>query len=58
MTRWRVQAEGRAPGDAESIARPQEVETALREALGEIANTTLGNVKAWFDGSPRYQVFP
>jgi D-lactate dehydrogenase len=29
-----------------------------REALGEIATTTLGNVKAWFDGSPRYQVFP
>lgn len=29
-----------------------------REALSEIANTTLGNVKAWFDGSPRHQVFP
>jgi D-lactate dehydrogenase len=29
-----------------------------REALSEIAVTTLGNVKAWFDGSPRYQVFP
>src|ERR1700692_2245921 len=27
-----------------------------REALNEIADTTLGNVKAWFDGSPRYQV--
>ncbi len=26
-----------------------------REALSEIANTTLGNVKAWFDGSPRNQ---
>jgi D-lactate dehydrogenase len=29
-----------------------------REALSEIAITTLGNVKAWFDGSPRHQVFP
>jgi D-lactate dehydrogenase len=29
-----------------------------REALSEIANTTLGNVNAWFDGSPRHQVFP
>jgi len=29
-----------------------------REALSEIAITTLGNVKAWVDGSPRYQVFP
>jgi D-lactate dehydrogenase len=29
-----------------------------REALGEIANTTLGNVKAWFDCFPRHQVFP
>jgi D-lactate dehydrogenase len=29
-----------------------------REALSEIANTTLGNVKAWFDGAPRHQVFP
>jgi D-lactate dehydrogenase len=27
-----------------------------REALGEIANTTLGNVKAWFDGFPRNQL--
>jgi D-lactate dehydrogenase len=26
-----------------------------REALIEIANTTLGNVKAWFDGLPRNQ---
>lgn len=29
-----------------------------REALSEIATTTLGNVKAWFDGSPLHQVFP
>ena len=29
-----------------------------REAFSEIAITTLGNVKAWFDGSPRYQVLP
>jgi D-lactate dehydrogenase len=29
-----------------------------REALSEIADTTFGNVKAWFEGSPRYQVFP
>jgi D-lactate dehydrogenase len=28
-----------------------------REALSEIANTTLENVKAWVDGSPRHQVF-
>ena len=27
-----------------------------REALGEIANTTLGNVKAWVDGFPRNQL--
>jgi D-lactate dehydrogenase len=27
-----------------------------REALMQIADTTLGNVKAWFDGSPRNQV--
>ena len=27
-----------------------------REALGEIANTTLGNVKAWFDDFPRNQL--
>jgi lactate dehydrogenase-like 2-hydroxyacid dehydrogenase len=29
-----------------------------REALNEIAITTLGNVKAWFEGSPRNQVLP
>ena len=26
------------------------------EAMSEIANTTLGNVKAWFEGSPRNQI--
>jgi D-lactate dehydrogenase len=29
-----------------------------REALAEIAQTTLDNIRAWHDGAPRNQVLP